>query len=158
MKELPLIPVIDARAGGPLLAARAAEPQMRELLRHARRLVSAPVLVLADRVARRWLARTENPYLSEIDAIAAFATCSGAYALNTSYEWCCTCGVGGDPEGGVRLLRVLDWRQSGLGRALIVVWQRAPRATSPISLGPVLSVSSRRWPLAALPWRSTSRQ
>jgi len=70
--------------------------------------------------------RAENPYLGEIEAIAALAGRRGAYALNTSYEWCCTCGVGEDPQGGVRLLRVLDWRQSGLGRALIVVWQRGP--------------------------------
>jgi hypothetical protein len=126
MTELPPIPVIDARIGGPLAAALAAEPRMRELLGHARRLVPPPLLGLADRVARRWLARAENPYLGEIDAIAAVVGRSGAHALNTSYEWCCTCGVGDDPDGGVRLLRVLDWGQAGLGRALIVAWQRGP--------------------------------
>jgi hypothetical protein len=118
--------VIDARDGGAPAAAKAAEPQMQALLRHTRRLVSPPMLAIADSVARHWLARAENPYLGEIEAIAALAGRCGAYALNTSYEWCCTSGVGDDPEGGVRLLRVLDWRQSGLGRALIVVWQRGP--------------------------------
>ena len=44
----------------------------------------------------------------EFNAIAAVVGRSGAYALNTSYEWCCTCGVGDDPDGGVRLLRVLE--------------------------------------------------
>jgi hypothetical protein len=124
MSDLPQIPVIDARDGGPPAAAQAAEFQMQALLGAARRLVSPPLLALADRAARHWLKRAENPYLGEIDAIAALAGKSGAYALNTSYEWCCTCGVGDDSQGGVRLLRVLDWRQSGLGRALIVVRQR----------------------------------
>ncbi len=86
--------------------------------------LSAPALALADYAARRWLARAENPYLDEIDVIAALIGRPGAYALNTSYEWCCTCGVGDDIDGGVRLLRALDWRQPGLGRALAVVWQR----------------------------------
>jgi len=126
VSELPAIPVIDARDGGPPAAAAAAGPQMRALLRDARRLVPTPFLALADRIARRWLARADNPYLGEIDAIAALAGRSGAHALNTSFEWGCTCGVGDDPDGGVRLLRVLDWHQSGLGRALIVAWQRGP--------------------------------
>ena len=64
--------------------------------KHADRTDAAPAFA-------RWLARAGNPYLGEIDAIAALAG-PGAYALNTSYEWCCTSGVGDDPEGGVRLL------------------------------------------------------
>jgi hypothetical protein len=48
MSATPAIAVIDARDGGPPAAAKAAEPQMRELLRGARRIVSAPALALAD--------------------------------------------------------------------------------------------------------------
>ncbi len=114
MSELPPIPVIDARDGGPLIAAKAAEARMLALLDQARRLVSPPVIALADRIARQWLKRADNPYLDEIAAITARARRPGAYALNTSYEWCCTCGVGDDPEGGVRLLRVLDRDLRGL--------------------------------------------
>jgi hypothetical protein len=123
---LPAIPVIDARHGGPLAAAQAAERQMQALLDNARRLIPPPLLAITDRAARKWLTRAQNPYLDEIDAIAALAGRSGAHTLNTSFEWCCTCGVGDDPEGGVRLLRVLDWGQSGLGRAVIVAWQQGP--------------------------------
>jgi hypothetical protein len=99
---------------------------MQALLRDARRLVPAPVLAVADGIARRWLARAGNPYLDEIAAIAALAGRSGAYALNASFEWGCTCGVGAAADGGVRLLRALDWHQPGLGRTLIVAWQRGP--------------------------------
>jgi hypothetical protein len=42
------------------------------------------------------------------------------------FEWCCTCGVNEDPDGGVQLLRVLDWRPPGVGRTVIVAWQRGP--------------------------------
>jgi hypothetical protein len=126
MTGLPEIPVIDARESGALQVARMAEAQMRELLRHSRRLIPLPLLTAGDRVSRHWLARAENPYLGEIDAIAGFLGRRGAYALNTSFEWCCTCGVGADPDGGVYLLRVLDWRQSGLGRAMVVAWQEGP--------------------------------
>jgi hypothetical protein len=104
-------------------------------------------------VAQRWLVRAENPYLDEIEAIAALIGRSGAYALNTSYEWCCTCGVGDDIDGGVRLLRVLDWRQPGLGRALVVVWQRGPAGdfaniTWPGFVGVVTAMAPGRFAVA----------
>jgi hypothetical protein len=126
LSELPQIPVIDAGNGGAPFVARAAEPRMRALLDRAGRFIPPPLLRLADSRSRRWLERANNPYLAEIAEIAALAGQPGAYALNTSYEWCCTCGVGDDPEGGVRLLRVLDWRQPGLGHALVFAWQRGP--------------------------------
>lgn len=124
MVELPQIPLIDAREGGPAQVARLADRQLRELFRLARRLVTPPLLALGDRVARHWLERNGNPYLPEIEAIAARLPGRGAYALNASYEWCCTSGVGEDPQGGIRLLRVLDWGQSGLGSNLVLARQR----------------------------------
>lgn len=99
---------------------------MRDLFRGARRLFTPLLLGLGDRVARRWLERSRSPYLNEIDEIAALLPGKGAYALNTSYEWCCTSGVGDDPDGGIRLIRVLDWWQSGLGRNLVLAWQTGP--------------------------------
>src|SRR5206468_12577266 len=106
--------------------ARAAEGQMRDLFRHARRMLTPPVLAVADGVSRRRLERTANPYRVEIGEIAGLLGRRGAYALNTSYEWCCTSGVGDDPDGGIRVLRVLDWAQPGLGRNLVVASQHGP--------------------------------
>lgn len=103
-----------------------AERQLHGLLDDAHRLIPSPAFALTDRLSRQWLVRAQNPYLDEIDAIAAIAGRRGAHTLNVSFEWCCTCGIGEDPGGGARLLRVLDWRQPGLGRALIVAWQRGP--------------------------------
>ena len=98
---LPDIPVVDARCGGPPDVARIGEAQMRDLLQRARWMLTPPLLAVMDRLSQRWLERT-------------------------AYEWCCTSGVGVDPEGGVHLLRVLDWQQAGLGRNLVVAWQRGP--------------------------------
>jgi hypothetical protein len=84
-------------------------------------------LALGDRVSRRWLERTANPYLDEIAAVARAVGEPGAFLLNISYEWTCTAGVGPDPDGaGNRLLRTLDWPLDGLGRSVIVARQEGP--------------------------------
>ena len=72
------------------------------------------LLPIGDGMARRWLARTKNPYLPEIDRVAAHAPVRGLYALNLSYEWGCT-GTIRDTGDGPTLLRVLDWPFPGLG-------------------------------------------
>ena len=48
---LPLIPVVDARLGGPLATARAAAVQMSDLLATARLIYSPPLLEAMDRVS-----------------------------------------------------------------------------------------------------------
>jgi hypothetical protein len=153
MSDLPAIPIIDAREGGPLATARLAARQMQALLDDASRLIPPPVFAITDRVSRRWLSRAQNPYLDEIDSIAAIAGRGGAHTLNTSFEWGCTSGVGNDPGGGIRLLRVLDWRQSGLGRAVIVAWQRGPAGdyaniTWPGFVGVVTAMAPGRFAVA----------
>jgi hypothetical protein len=153
MTKLPEIPAIDARDSGPPAVAQIAERQMQGLLDDTRRLVPGVILAITDRASRRWLARSQNPYLGEIDAIAAIAGRSGAYTLNTGFEWCCTSGVGEDPEGGIRLLRVLDWRPPGVGRALTVVWQRGPAGdfanlTWPGFVGVVTAMAPGRFAVA----------
>lgn len=150
---LPAIPVIDARRGGPLAAARAAEPRMRDLFRHARRTFTPPVLAVMDIASRRWLHRVGNPYLGELDEIGILLGKSGAYALNTSYEWACTSGVADDPRGGIRLLRVLDWRMAGLGRNVVVALQRGAAGdfaniTWPGYVGVVTAVAPGRFAVA----------
>jgi hypothetical protein len=124
--EAPPIPVIDARQGGPVAIARAGAERMTEILRLARRNWTPPALAITDRISHAWLKATANPYLGEIDAIAALAGARGAHVLNISYEWCCTSGVGVDPDGGNRLLRVLDWNQPGLGRNVVIARQAGP--------------------------------
>ena len=122
--DLPRIPVIDARRGGAVGVACAAAAGMRDLLQEARRMLTPPGLGLVDAVSRRWLERSGHPYCGEIGAIAGLLGRPGAHFLNASYEWACTSGVGNDPDGGIRLIRVLDWRLHGLGRNLVVAWQR----------------------------------
>lgn len=123
---LPSIPIIDVRCGGAPDLARVAEDQLHDLFGRCRRAFTTPVLGIADRVSQNWLRRSANPYLSDIDEISSLLPGKGAYALNTSYEWACTSGVGDDPEGGIHLLRVLDWRLAGLGRNLVVATQTGP--------------------------------
>lgn len=118
------IPVIDARQDGPVEIARQAESRLHALFAQARRSYTPSMLTLADRVTRRWFERAGNPHADEMETIAGLVGASGAFALNGSYEWCCTSGVGDDPLGGVRLVRVLDWRQPGLGRNLVAARQR----------------------------------
>jgi hypothetical protein len=106
--------------------ARAAPSRLRDLFNGARRAYTSPLLALADHASQDWLARCGNPYLAEIEEIATLIDGKGAYALNTSYEWSCTSGVCDDPDGGVRLLRALDWNLPGLGANVVAAWQTSP--------------------------------
>jgi len=83
------------------------------------------LLPLGDAMARRWLARTQNPYLPEIDRIAAHRPVRGLYALNLSYEWGCS-GTIRDTADGPTLLRVLDWPFPGLGTHTTALHLRGP--------------------------------
>jgi hypothetical protein len=151
--ERPEIPVIDARRGGAPQIARVATGRLIDVHRSARRLVTPPLLGLGDHVSRRWLARNNNPYLDEIRAITELLPGRGAYALNTSFEWCCTSAVGDDPAGGVRLIRALDWGQPGLGRNVVVAWQRGPAGdfaniTWPGFVGVITAMAPERFALS----------
>src|SRR3954465_10757827 len=86
----------DQRIGGALRHATEAGAQGRALRDDclscfppgARHLVPA-----LDRVTRRWLRRTNTPYLAEIESIAATLGFAGVWFLNGSYEWGCTTHV-----------------------------------------------------------------
>lgn len=124
--NLGAIPIIDI-AGGGASAGAAARPQgMADLIAVAERDYGKLGLATGDRVARWWLARTNNPFLGELDALAATLGRPGAYALNVSYEFACTSGACPSPGGGNRLLRVLDWAMEGLGRTLVAFRQSGP--------------------------------
>src|SRR5262249_24758334 len=91
----------------------------------ASRLAARAVVGPADRVSRDWLVRQQNPYLAEIDEVAALLGIRGVHALNVCFEWGCTRGIWPSPEGPV-LRRVLDWPFPKLGQSLVVLQQ--PRA------------------------------
>jgi hypothetical protein len=123
---LPAIPVIDIGAGGPLALVRRARPQAEALMDAARRQFTTPLVFAADRRARRWLARTANPLLPEIDAIAHELGRAGAHGLNLSYEWACTSGIAADADGAMVMRRTLDWPAHGLGCNLVVARRDGP--------------------------------
>lgn len=124
MREIPLIKAGD---GGAPATLAGGEAQLAEIMELARRRFGPLALRAGDRLSRRWLAKTANPYTAEIAAVADAVGGPGAYLLNMSYEWACTTGIGPDPAGpGNRILRTLDWDLAGLGRNLIVAHQRGP--------------------------------
>ena len=115
--KLTVIPLRDVRDGGALRHAIEAREQARALrddclawfpsaARHA-----VPAL---DGITRRWLRRSNSPYLKEIEAIAAALGFPGIWFLNGSYEWGCT-SIARD-DGTPWLARTLDWPFPGLGR------------------------------------------
>ena len=124
---LPHVPLYDVRDGGPEALVEADPARLAAIVGDGLRHYGRVALRLGDAATRRWLERTANPYRTEIDRIADRIGQPGAYLLNMSYEWSCTAGVGADPSGaGNRMLRTLDWPLDGLGRSVVVAWQRGP--------------------------------
>jgi hypothetical protein len=117
------IPVIDAGPDGSAGLVRANLAGSRALLQGA--LQSHPALRLAARIgdllSKRWLERGRNPYREEIRLSAEMIEEPGVFFLNLIYEFACTTGSGPDPEGaGMRMIRVLDWGLSGIGRHVVL--------------------------------------
>lgn len=135
---LPEIPVFDV---GPDFAVETLRLAGRErgyaMLDAATAGVPTVALRMADAVTRRWLRARRSPYLREIEEIAMLSQRPGAYFLNGHYEWGCTTAAKPAVDGATaRLLRVLDWNVSGLGRYVV-----AARVAS--RLGPWVSLT---WP------------
>ncbi len=93
-------------------------PEARALIDGATAGVPASALKLADRISRRWLIKSGNAHLAEIDAIAGKLHQPGAHYLSVNYEWGCTVAVRAAARAP-ELVRVLDWRTPGLGRYII---------------------------------------
>ena len=128
MPQLPDIPVVDIRDGGTLRHAR--EASARALgLRNACigwfPLGASLFVPLLDNMARRWLMRSQSPYVEEIGAIAAALGFPGIWFLNGSYQWSCT-ALARDEDGAPWLARTLDWPFPGLGRFVELVRMRGP--------------------------------
>ena len=120
------IPVVDIREGGPLRHAR--EGRIRALgLRDTCvawfPALAKPMLPLLDAIARRWLTRSQSPYVEEVRAIAAALAFPGIWFLNGSYQWSCT-ALGREEDGVPWLARTLDWPFPGIGRHVVVALQQ----------------------------------
>jgi hypothetical protein len=114
------IPLIDVGRRGPLALLDAARPRADALIEVARRRYGRFALRCGDAVSRAWLRRNVTRYCGEIEAVAARLGAAGTVMLNLSFEWGCTGLVEPDAAGGLRMLRVLDWRLEGLGRHVVV--------------------------------------
>jgi hypothetical protein len=128
MADLPSIPVVDVRDGGPLRHALECQALARSLrdecLVFLPRVIH-PALPLLDAITRRWLTRSCSPYVTEIASISAALNFPGVWFLNGCYEWGCTSL--GREEGGVPwLARTLDWPFPGLGRHVGVAQMKGP--------------------------------
>jgi hypothetical protein len=107
-----------------------------------------------DRLSHSWLARQANPYLEEIRQVAQAVGRPGTYFLNTIYEWACSTSAAPDPSGeGVRMIRVLDWRLSGIGCHSVIARHETPHgaffnATWPGYAGVVTGMAPGRFSAA----------
>jgi hypothetical protein len=123
------IPFIDLRGKTPVDLLRAYPDKARALIHSARRSfswsnpVAAMALPVSDRTSRRWLKRTRNPYLHEIESCAEIASVRGMYTFNLSFEWGCTSGAWRTGES-VSMLRVLDWPFPNMGRHMVIALQQ----------------------------------
>jgi hypothetical protein len=137
LQQLPEIPIVDLEGADLAELARRERQRAAALLGVGHEAYPGWVLKFGDKRSRLWLARQHNPYLHEIDEIAGQLGAAGPYLLNISYEWACTTGADRDHNrGGSRMLRVLDWPLSGLGRHVVVARLRG-------AAGPWLNIT---WP------------
>jgi hypothetical protein len=87
--------------------------------------VARALIPALDVVARRWLTRSQSPYVEEVRAIAAALGFPGIWFLNGSYQWSCT-ALARDEDGAPWLARTLDWPFPGLGRFVDIARMQGP--------------------------------
>ena len=126
--QLPTIPIVDIRSGGPV--RRAAEGAERARALRDECVAWLPRTAVAmlpgiDAITRRWLGRSNSPYVGEITAIATTLGYPGIWFLNGCYEWGCTT-LAREQAGAPWLARTLDWPFPGLGRYLEVARMQGP--------------------------------
>lgn len=125
------IPFVDLRGKTPIDLLRAYPDKAHALLNASRRvygtpsyIASIPAMRLGDKRSHKWLKRTKNPYLYEIESYAEIMGVPGLFMLNVIYEWACTSGAYAQDEG-VSMLRVLDWPFPLLGKHVMVLLQQS---------------------------------
>jgi hypothetical protein len=126
LTDLPAIPVVDVRDGGTLRHAEEGRERARGLRDTCLAWFPAimrPLAPLLDGMARRWLVRSQSPYIEEVRAIAAMLGFPGIWFLNGSYQWSCT-ALAREEDGAPWLARTLDWPFPGLGRFVEIARMR----------------------------------
>lgn len=126
MRQIPLIDLTDKT---PVDLCRMEKERGLALLEATKnsygilsRIAAFLLFPVGDRLAKKLLNRTNNPYSAEIDEMAKLLGVKGVHALNLSYEWGCTSGVMKNTNGA-QLVRVLDWPFPGLGENTVVAKQ-----------------------------------
>jgi hypothetical protein len=129
MPSLARIPYVDLRGYTSLELLFLYRRQARALMEAAAgtfggtsRAASRLLLPHFDRASRRWLEKSNDPYIGEITLIAEALRIPGVFALNICLEWGCTGGVWSAADGPV-LRRVLDWPFPSLGELVVVAHQ-----------------------------------
>jgi hypothetical protein len=128
MENLASIPVVDVRDGGALRLARDGRERARGLRDTCVAWFPAaarPLVPLLDSIARRWLMRSQSPYVEEVRAIADTLGFPGIWFLNGSYQWSCT-ALAREEDGTTWLARTLDWPFPGLGRFVELARMQGP--------------------------------
>ncbi len=116
------IPIMDLRDGGLVRHAALSSARARVIRDHCLTFFPrpiAPLLPVLDRIGRRWLQRSDSPYVPEIAEIAATLGFPGVWLLNCTYQLGCT-SVVREEDGALWLARTLDWPFPGLGRLVDV--------------------------------------
>jgi hypothetical protein len=117
---LPDIPLLEVGTDWPFETLDREFDRVNRLLDEGGGRVPMFAVGIADRISRHWLKRWHEPYLAEIDRIAARVKRPGAYFFNVNYEWGCTSSARPSPDGrSASLVRVLDWPNRGLGRHVV---------------------------------------
>ena len=122
------IPVVDVRDGGAVRHALEGAARARALRDECVAWLPAPARLavpLLDGLARRWLTRSQSPYVGEIRQIVASLGFPGVWFLNGSYQWSCTT-LAREEDGAPWLARTLDWPFPGLGRHVEIARMRGP--------------------------------
>jgi hypothetical protein len=117
-EQLPAIPFVDIRDGGPPRHARENPAQARALRDSCLAIFPAgvqPLVPALDWLSRQSLKRSRSPYVGEVADIAEALGVSGVWVLNASYQWGCTARAT-EEDGVPWLARTLDWPFRGLGR------------------------------------------
>src|SRR5712672_2498046 len=128
MTGLASIPIVDVREGGTL---RHAQEHSERALALRDTIIAwfppfiRPLVPMLDGIARRWLLRSQSPYVDEVRAIADLLGSTGIWFLNGSYQWCCTAQAR-EEDGLPWLARTLDWQFPGLGRFVAVTRMSGP--------------------------------
>lgn len=118
--------MVDVREGGPVRQAEQGAARARALRDDCLTFFPPAIayaLPMLDGIAKRWLTRSQSPYIGEIERIARTLGFSGVWFLNGSYQWGCTT-LAREENGTPWLVRALDWPFPGLGRHVEIARKR----------------------------------